>query len=109
MGEAGVLRGAEAALEEHWCWVTAARILKLNGTSTFYLPRDWTWLLSFLCFLSRFSCIALFFFFQAEDGIRDLYVTGVQKCALPIFDADGRYLAREAPELAAAGLHVAGV
>src|SRR6267378_6474384 len=25
------------------------------------------------------------FFFQAEDGIRDLYVTGVQTCALPIF------------------------
>src|SRR2546428_3712415 len=28
----------------------------------------------------------LFFFFQAEDGIRDLIVTGVQTCALPIFD-----------------------
>src|SRR2546430_12093056 len=27
----------------------------------------------------------LFFFFQAEDGIRDLTVTGVQTCALPIF------------------------
>src|SRR6266403_1540092 len=25
-----------------------------------------------------------FFFFQAEDGIRGLYVTGVQTCALPI-------------------------
>src|SRR6266496_4508245 len=24
------------------------------------------------------------FFFQAEDGIRDLYVTGVKTCALPI-------------------------
>src|SRR5438874_7471338 len=29
--------------------------------------------------------ICAFFFFQAEDGIRDLYVTGVQTCALPIF------------------------
>src|SRR5690349_22884716 len=29
------------------------------------------------------------FFFQAEDGIRDLYVTGVQTCALPIFDING--------------------
>src|SRR2546430_4263537 len=28
----------------------------------------------------------LCFFFQAEDGIRDLTVTGVQTCALPIFD-----------------------
>src|SRR2546430_10125399 len=28
----------------------------------------------------------LCFFFQAEDGIRDLTVTGVQTCALPIYD-----------------------
>src|SRR6267378_453999 len=28
--------------------------------------------------------LGFFFFFQAEDGIRDLYVTGVQTCALPI-------------------------
>src|SRR2546430_11838635 len=28
--------------------------------------------------------VILFFFFQAEDGIRDLTVTGVQTCALPI-------------------------
>src|SRR2546430_15107837 len=28
--------------------------------------------------------ISFFFFFQAEDGIRDLTVTGVQTCALPI-------------------------
>src|SRR5687768_17997723 len=27
----------------------------------------------------------IFFFFQAEDGIRDVAVTGVQTCALPIF------------------------
>src|SRR5206468_5518781 len=38
-----------------------------------------------LCFiLFRFP---FFFFFQAEDGIRDLIVTGVQTCALPISDA----------------------
>src|SRR2546422_7624731 len=29
--------------------------------------------------------ITMFFFFQAEDGIRDVAVTGVQTCALPIF------------------------
>src|SRR3712207_6050825 len=29
--------------------------------------------------------LTLFFFFQAEDGIRDIGVTGVQTCALPIF------------------------
>src|SRR5256885_9747038 len=28
---------------------------------------------------------SVFFFFQAEDGIRDYKVTGVQTCALPIF------------------------
>src|SRR3712207_8778539 len=27
----------------------------------------------------------IFFFFQAEDGIRDIGVTGVQTCALPIY------------------------
>src|SRR5438067_6623294 len=31
-----------------------------------------------------FYCAVLFFFFQAEDGIRDRNVTGVQTCALPI-------------------------
>src|SRR5688572_13048101 len=31
--------------------------------------------------------LCLFFFFQAEDGIRDLTVTGVQTCALPISPA----------------------
>src|SRR5690606_16797284 len=28
--------------------------------------------------------LGVFFFFQAEDGIRDFHVTGVQTCALPI-------------------------
>src|SRR2546430_16930578 len=31
---------------------------------------------------------AVFFFFQAEDGIRDLTVTGVQTCALPVPDTE---------------------
>src|SRR5256884_979815 len=36
-----------------------------------------------------------FFFFQAEDGIRDVAVTGVQTCALPIsFDGHRQMLAR---------------
>src|SRR2546422_6464141 len=38
----------------------------------------------------------MFFFFQAEDGIRDVAVTGVQTCALPIYihqqDTDGSRL-----------------
>src|SRR5437016_6818030 len=32
-----------------------------------------------------------FFFFQAEDGIRDWSVTGVQTCALPIWHSRRRY------------------
>src|SRR5690606_39460234 len=32
----------------------------------------------------RDSPSRFFFFFQAEDGIRDFHVTGVQTCALPI-------------------------
>src|SRR5690606_12603261 len=31
-----------------------------------------------------FYFLSFFFFFQAEDGIRDFHVTGVQTCALPI-------------------------
>src|SRR2546421_2862774 len=42
-----------------------------------------------MCLLLVYSpFFFFFFFFQAEDGIRDLIVTGVQTCALPIFGAD---------------------
>src|SRR6266508_6240792 len=34
--------------------------------------------------MSVIYVLFLFFFFQAEDGIRDGHVTGVQTCALPI-------------------------
>src|SRR2546430_5976385 len=38
--------------------------------------------------------VSFVFFFQAEDGIRDLTVTGVQTCALPIFiSGERRYRA----------------
>src|SRR3989449_6366143 len=39
--------------------------------------------------------VVSYFFFQAEDGIRDVAVTGVQTCALPIFHVGGRALARQ--------------
>src|SRR5690349_22729244 len=39
--------------------------------------------------LLKFCNLKFFFFFQAEDGIRDLYVTGVQTCALPIYAPGG--------------------
>ena len=37
-----------------------------------------------MCLELFFFFFLLFFFFQAEDGIRDVAVTGVQTCALPI-------------------------
>src|SRR5215475_12808678 len=36
--------------------------------------------------------ILCFFFFQAEDGIRDFHVTGVQTCALPISLVANRWI-----------------
>src|SRR5690606_40477577 len=42
-------------------------------------------------FLYFFFVCSFFFFFQAEDGIRDFHVTGVQTCALPIFTL-GKYI-----------------
>src|ERR1022692_2733526 len=46
----------------------------------------------------------IFFFFQAEDGIRDYKVTGVQTCALPIWlallnDPERAEMLRAEPEL----------
>ena len=40
------------------------------------------WFVSIFVFFVAF--VIVFFFFQAEDGIRDIGVTGVQTCALPI-------------------------
>src|SRR5690606_40201876 len=40
--------------------------------------------LLFICFIVTAIVLILFFFFQAEDGIRDFHVIGVQTCALPI-------------------------
>src|SRR5215213_9573212 len=44
-------------------------------------------LLVFVLLILRYSCMLFFFFFQAEDGIRDWSVTGVQTCALLIHGA----------------------
>src|SRR5260370_30983715 len=48
------------------------------------------------------SAMCSYFFFQAEDGIRDSSVTGVQTCALPIFSRWGEVLVR-VPEGAVVG------
>src|SRR5262249_57976876 len=50
------------------------------------------------------------FFFQAEDGIRDWSVTGVQTCALPISALDAAQFQRDrAQDLAEPGEHCAGI
>src|SRR2546429_1725795 len=54
--------------------------------------------------ISLQSVLALFFFFQAEDGIRDVAVTGVQTCALPIFG--GFYAAQQNGAFKTHGLDV---
>src|SRR5438552_19159918 len=42
--------------------------------------------------------VLFFFFFQAEDGIRDDLVTGVQTCALPIYaDAEPQHRQKGPP------------
>src|SRR2546426_12246953 len=48
-------------------------------------------------------CVFFFFFFQAEDGIRDYKVTGVQTCALPILTRTGRSHAANAAAAMARG------
>src|SRR3712207_4217737 len=54
-----------------------------------------------LLFLILLMFYCFFFFFQAEDGIRDIGVTGVQTCALPIFWICYGEAARGAAALAA--------
>src|SRR5688572_13983817 len=64
-----------------------------------------SWLFCCLCFLFLFvfRFFLFFFFFQAEDGIRDLTVTGVQTCALPILisQADFCHLVRQVEPIVA--------
>src|SRR5205823_11578914 len=47
----------------------------------------------------------LFFFFQAEDGIRDKLVTGVQTCALPISRVEGVHAVLIGEDLEAGGAY----
>src|SRR3989475_12310290 len=54
-----------------------------------------------LCVTILVILVVWFFFFQAEDGIRDLTVTGVQTCALPIWRA--RWRVRPLPRAARGG------
>src|SRR5690554_7729608 len=48
-------------------------------------------------YITIYDCVYILFF-QAEDGIRDADVTGVQTCALPIWVEDRLYYALNAPK-----------
>src|SRR3989454_5007908 len=58
------------------CPATFRGLHELGGRFRYYL--------SLYAALQPFVSCFVFFFFQAEDGIRDYKVTGVQTCALPI-------------------------
>src|SRR6266496_4917110 len=76
--------------------LAALRLLLMTGLrrmEALALRRDWI--------DARNQCIR--FFFQAEDGIRDLYVTGVQTCALPIYLRPGVQSRGQSRSPAAAG------
>src|SRR2546429_5159945 len=56
-----------------------------SSVSCAFLSTCESWFAALIRLLSVSRSLLLFFFFQAEDGIRDVAVTGVQTCALPIF------------------------
>lgn len=49
------LHGWEIVYGQHWYWYTTARILTINETTLFYLPRDWMWSLRLTEARSHFS------------------------------------------------------
>src|SRR2546425_6705482 len=55
----------------------------------------------------RAALLFVVFFFQAEDGIRDKLVTGVQTCALPICSPHGRVAVARSTAAVAALLRLA--
>src|SRR5688572_32665473 len=69
---------------------------ELHLTCILYVVVEISLSFSFLFYTccNYFFC---FFFFQAEDGIRDLTVTGVHKCALPISRRLWHYVRRARP------------
>src|SRR5688572_30946193 len=66
-------------------------LLYINAIVYYSSPLYIFFVYFFFFFLFIFMLlIFFFFFFQAEDGIRDLTVTGVQTCALPIYPRPAR-------------------
>src|SRR6202042_2937406 len=83
------------------------------GTSGGVFSVQWTAIMAFAPIMCGLGTIegpilrtAVYFFFQAEDGIRDLYVTGVQTCALPILNLQRPEPQSQAPTLPQVGRSV---
>jgi tetratricopeptide (TPR) repeat protein len=55
VGKNGPVRGLEIVYAQHWFWYTTARILTINGTALFYLPKEWMWSLGLTGARSHFS------------------------------------------------------
>jgi len=75
------LRGLEIVYGQHWYWYSAARILTMNETTLFYLPRDWTWSLGLTGARSHFS----------RTGA-EWRPSGMTRLGFPITSWDGRRL-----------------
>src|SRR5690606_41184437 len=56
--------------------------------------------------LSYCKCVS---FFQAEDGIRDFHVTGVQTCALPIYGQSAEGIQSRSMQVGGLAMHWGGV
>ena len=70
------------------CWargISDRRWVLVVSRGVEYRVITWTGRICFHFGIFRWTFVFLVFFFQAEDGIRDVAVTGVQTCALPIF------------------------
>src|SRR2546429_61927 len=75
-----ILSKTDALDEEKWLTMLGKFVKDwFRYESHFVHGRD-----TFVDILKERGLLAEFFFFQAEDGIRDVAVTGVQTCALPI-------------------------
>jgi tetratricopeptide (TPR) repeat protein len=49
------LKGLEASYQQHWFWYQGAHVLTFSGTQLYYLPREWTWLLTITAARSGFT------------------------------------------------------
>src|SRR5947207_11746327 len=71
--------------------IQAAAVLDLSEEDFYFLTSNKVWIATDRSRARRCVEACVYFFFQAEDGIRDHCVTGVQTCALPISASSTRW------------------